>query len=397
MSAPRAVSRRDFMGAVALGAAGLRGRGGGDGSDDTAAPLVYVGTYTTDGRSRGIHRYRMHPDTGSLRPAGAVTVAANPSFLALHPRRRFIYAVNELTELAGQPSGAVTAFAVDRQSGALTLLNQRASHGGAPCYVGVDRTGKFVLVANYVGGSVAVLPIGADGRLGEATSVVRHEGSGPHPERQRSPHAHCIVVDRANQHALVTDLGTDRVIAYPFDARTGTLAVARASHAGLAPGAGPRHLVFHPGGRVVYVVNELGSTLSALQYTPETGGLREVQTVPTLAAPPAQRNAPADVHLAPSGRFLYLSNRGDDSIAVFSIHPAAGTLKLVELVSTRGSWPRNFALDPTGRFLFVANQRSDSIVGFRVDPATGRLTPTGQTVELPAPVCIRFADAAGEP
>ncbi|MEJ7813003.1 MAG: lactonase family protein, partial [Gemmatimonadaceae bacterium] len=305
-----ALSRRDFLGAVALGSAGLR-TAGGAGGDDAAAPFVYVGTYTNDGRSRGIHRYRMHPDSGALRPAGAVTVAANPSFLAVHPNRRFLYAVNEITEFEGQPSGAVTSFAVDQQTGALTPLNQRASHGGAPCYVTIDRTGRFALVANYVGGSVAILPIRADGSVGEATSVVQHTGSGPHPERQRSPHAHCIVVDTANRHALVADLGTDRVTAYPFDARRGTLTQAGASHAALTPGAGPRHLAFHPSGRVVYVANELDSTLSALRYTPETGALGEMQTIP-LITPAAQRNAPADVHVAPSGRFLYLSNRGQD-------------------------------------------------------------------------------------
>ena len=389
------LSRRDFLGAATtLGAAAALRAQRGAGDDAAAGLLVYVGTYTEKTNSRGIYRFRMDAGSGALRPVGEPAAAANPSFLALHPRRPILYAVNELTEFGGEPSGAVSAFAADARTGALAPLNQRTSQGGAPCYLSVDRTGRFALVANYVGGSVAVLPIGADGRLGDATAVVRHTGSGPNAERQGSPHAHCIIPDPANRYALVADLGTDRVTAYPFDARAGTLDTFRASHAALEPGAGPRHLAFHPNGRLVYVSNELDSTVSALRYAPETGTLSVAATVSTLgdAAPPV--NAPADIHVAPSGRFLYLSNRGHDSIAVFAIDPRTGAPTLVELTSTQGSWPRNFALDPSGRFLFVANQRSDSIVAFRVAARTGRLTPTGQPDALPAPVCIRFANGA---
>ena len=391
------LSRRRFVGAVAIGLVGLRQQGAGRRSERDS--VVFVGTYTTDGRSQGIHLLRMDRDTGTLRAAGVAIAAANPSFLAVSPSERFLYAVNELTEFEGAPSGAVSAFAVDaatgggggRGGGRLTLLGRRASRGGAPCYVTIDRTGRFALVANYVGGSVAVLPISADGSLGEATSVVQHKGTGPNPERQRSPHAHCIVLDPANRYALVADLGIDRVVVYRFDAQAGTISPAATSDAVLRPGAGPRHLAFHPSGRVVYVTNELDSTLTAFHYSPKTGALREAQTVATLAEGIAQPNAPADVHVSPSGRFVYVSNRGHDSIAVFAIHAKSGMLSLIELVSTGGKWPRNFAMDPTGRFLFVANQRSDSITGFRIDPRSGRLTPAGKPIELPVPVCIRFA------
>lgn len=386
------LSRRSFLGAAALAAARMRAGG----ADDRAAatdPLVHVGTYTNAGASRGIYRYRMDARNGALRPAGAPAVTADPSFLVRHPTRPLLFAVNELTELGGAATGAVTAFAVDRRTGALAARNRRVSHGGAPCYLSVDRTGRFALVANYVGGSVAALPIGDDGRLGEATSVVRLTGRGPHPERQRSPHAHCIILDPANRYALVADLGTDRVSAFPFDATAGTLAERGAPSVALRPGAGPRHLAFHPGGRLVYVVNELDSTLAALEYDPATGALRAVQTLPTLRGRVPAGNSPADLHVAPSGRFLYLSNRGHNSIAVFAIHPATGALSFVDQTPTRGDWPRNFAIDPSGRFLLVANQRSNSIVPFRVDAASGRLTLAGGPVRVPAPVCILFDPA----
>lgn len=387
------LSRRTFLGVAALAAVRLRTGGAEANADAAADPLVHVGTYTNTGSSRGIYRYRMDARSGALRPAGAAAVTADPSFLARHLARPLLFAVNELTELAGAATGAVTAFTVDPRTGALTALNRRASRGGAPCYVTVDRTGRFALVANYVGGSVAALPIGNDGRLGEATAVVQLTGRGPHRERQRSPHAHCIILDPANRYALVADLGTDRVTAFPFDANAGTLAERGAPGVALRPGAGPRHLAFHPGGRLVYVVNELDSTLTALEYDPANGALRAVQTLPTLSGRVPAGNAPADLHVAPGGRFLYLSNRGHNSIAVFGIHPTTGALSFVDQTPTRGDWPRNFAIDPSGRFLLVANQRSNSIVPFRVDAASGRLTLAGGPVRVPAPVCILFDPA----
>jgi 6-phosphogluconolactonase len=386
VTAETPLSRRAFVSAVALGTLGLRAPGGAGARER----LAYVGTYTNDGRSEGIYLLRMQSDSGALRLVGAVAATANPSFLAPTPDGRVLYAVSEVAEFEGTPSGAVSAFARDSATGGLVLLDRVPSGGGAPCYAALDRTGRFLLVANYGGGSVAVLPVRADGGLGEASSVVQHEGKGADPKRQSAPHAHCILPDPSNRFVLVTDLGLDRVIAYRFDARDGTLSRAAAAQASLAPGAGPRHLAFHPNGRVVYVVNELDSTLTVLRHDPATGSLAELQTIPTLVERTAGRNAPADVHVHPSGRFLYVSNRGHDSIAAFAVDRATALLRPLQEVPTGGSWPRNFALDPSGRFLLVANQRSDSIVGHRIDTATGLLTPTGQRVELPAPACIRF-------
>ena len=383
-------TRREFIAAAALSVTACRaGWWGSRGA--SREPLVYVGTYTNDRRSRGIYLLRMDPESGTLRMVGgaAAMVVANPSFLAVRPGRRFLYAVNEVTEFGGSASGAVSAFSLDPATGGLALLGQGASRGGAPCYVTVDRTGCFVLVANYVGGSVAVLPIQDDGRVGDATSLVQHRGRGPHAERQASPHAHCVILDPANRFALAADLGTDRVMVYRFDARAGTLSPADVAEAAVKSGAGPRHLAFHPDGRVLYVVNELDSTITAFRYDPRTGALAELQTVSTLGGR-AGESFSADLHVHPSGRFAYASNRGPDNIAVFSVDARTRRLALVQLASTGGHWPRNFALDPTGRLLIAANQRSDSLVVFRVDQSTGKLTPTGARAEVPAPVCVRF-------
>jgi 6-phosphogluconolactonase len=315
--------------------------------------------------------------------------SANPSFLTIHPNGRVLYAVNEISDFKGEKSGAVSAFAIDPASSALTMLNQGASGGEGPCYVSVDRAARVALVANYDGGSVAAIPLARDGRLDGPASVVHHEGHGAHPERQTKPHAHCILADPASRYILVADLGIDSVLTYRLDDRAPTLAPV-APRATMRPGAGPRHLAFHPNGRFVYVVNELDSTLATFHYDAERGTLKEIHTVPASPGGTSKSNYPADVHVASSGRVLYSSNRGDDSIAVFAIDTANGRLTPVQQVSTGGRWPRNFALDPTGRFLLVANQRSNTIVCFRVDVTTGRLTPTGQVMEVASPACVRF-------
>lgn len=373
----------------ALGIAGLRTSLRAD--ERAAEDPVYVGTYTHGGQSKGIYLLKMTRGTGALRIVGLVAETVEPSFLTVSPNGRFVYSVNETTEFDGKPSGAVSAFARDRATGKLTFLNSMPSGGGAPCYITLDRAGKFVLVANYVGGSIAVFPIRKDGGVGDSTAFLRHMGRGADPERQSSPHAHCIMPDPANRFVLVADLGLDRVLVYRFDARAGKLSEEPAERLATAPGAGPRHLAFHPSGRIVYVVNELDSTVSTLRYDRATGALEMLQTVPSLAEPMTGRNAPADIHVHPSGRFLYMSNRGHDSIAAFAIDKRTSTLQPLQWEPTGGNWPRNFAIDPSGRFLFVANERSNTIVTHRIDTRTGKLTPTGQTLELPAPVCIRFA------
>jgi 6-phosphogluconolactonase len=391
-------SRRDFVATVALGAvacARVRPASGGGVSaatGDATWPL-YVGTYTEDGRSRGVYRLAVDRATGAMRDEGLAADTPSPSFLALAPDGRALYAVNELTEYEGAASGSVTALARDAATGALSPRGRRATRGGAPCYVTADRTGRHVLVANYVGGSVAVLPVLADGGVGEATAVVRHAGRGPHAGRQEGPHAHCVIVAPDNRFALAADLGIDRVRVYRFDAARGTLAPADAPEAVLRPGAGPRHLAFAPGGRTLYLVNELDSTLVAFAYDAATGALAERQTLSTRPDGATGENLPADLHVHPSGRAVYASNRGDDTVAVFAVAPDTGRLALQQVVPTGGRWPRNFALDPAGRLLLVANQRSDAVVAFHVAADTGRLTPAGARATLPSPVCLRFAGA----
>ena len=386
-------TRRRFVKAAGLGVLGtaLTGR---------AAAVVrqagrprelalYVGTYTSGG-SEGIYLYRLDLADGSLKHAGTTAGVVNPSYLTLDARRRFLYAVNEVEEFGGAASGAVSAFAVDRRTGALSFLNQRASKGGAPCYVSVAADGKFVLVANYVGGNVAVLPVGRGGKLGEAVDVEQHTGAGPDRERQEAAHAHFITLDRENRFAYSCDLGTDKVMVYRFDRRTGSLSPNAPPSLSLKPGAGPRHLAFHPRGRFAYVLNELDSTVTALAHDPARGTLRELQTVSALPRDFAGANTGADIHLTPDGRFLYSSNRGHDSLARFAVNARTGALRPVGHTPTEGKTPRNFVIDPTGRFVLVANQKSDTVVTFRLDARTGALRPTGQTASVPSPVCLKL-------
>jgi len=386
MSGDARWTRRDFLSTTALGAMGLAGERRTVSVDERFA---YVGTYTTDGRSQGIYRLWLNAETGALRLDGVAAKTANPSYLALHPNGRVLYAVNELSEFRGEPSGAVSAYAIARATGALTLLNQQPSHGKAPCYVSVDRTGRVVLVANYGGGSITTIPVRRDGGLATAKNVVRHEGKSVDPVRQAAPHAHCVLPDPTNRYVLAVDLGIDAMLTYRLDDRTGAISVVTPG-AAAKPGAGPRHLTFHPNGRFAYVVNELDSTLSVFTYDGERGALTEVQVAPASPGGTVPDNHPADIHVAASGRHLYVSNRGDDTVAVFVIDPASGQVTPVQQIASGGRSPRNFALDPTGRFLLAANQRSDSIVSFRVDAESGRLTPTGSVVELAAPVCVKF-------
>jgi 6-phosphogluconolactonase len=380
-------TRRDFLSATAVGVVGLVRRGGDMGGVDER--LAYVGTYTTDGRSDGIYRLRLDTATGALRIDGLAVTSVNPSYLALHPNGRVLYAVNEISEFAKEPTGAVSAFAIARTSGALTPLNQQASHGKAPCYVSVDRTGTVVLVANYGGGSITTIPIRQDGRLGTPRNVVKHAGAGADPVRQTAPHAHCILADPGNTFVLAVDLGIDAILTYRFDPRTAAITVVP-SGAATKPGAGPRHLTFHPNGKFAYVVNELDSTIATYAYGAEQGTLEELQLTAASPGGTGTDNRPADVHVAASGRFLYASNRGDDTIAVFAIDQTSGQLSPVQQVPSGGKAPRNFSLDPTGRFLVTANQKSDTIVSFRVDAESGRLTPSGSSVEIATPVCVRF-------
>jgi 6-phosphogluconolactonase len=353
--------------------------------------LVYFGTYT-GAKSKGIYVSRLDVSSGALSAPELAAEAANPSYLAVHPARDFLYAVNEVGDYAGKPTGSVTAFAIDRSTGKLRPLNQQSSVGAGPAHIIVDKGGQSVLVANYGGGSVAVLPIGQDGGLKPASASIQHTGSSVNPQRQKEPHAHSVNLDPDNRLAYVADLGIDKILIYRFNAGDGSLVTNDPPFASVQAGAGPRHFAIHPQGRFAYVINELQCTVTAFSRDPMKGGLTPLQTISTL--PPGQTMLPAysgaDVQVHPSGRFLYGSTRGHDSIVVFAIDQTSGMLTLVQNEPTGGQTPRGFGIDPSGAYLLAANQRSDSVVVFRIDPQTGRLTTTGKKIDVGAPVCVKF-------
>jgi 6-phosphogluconolactonase len=365
-------------------------------SDNAAASretiLVYIGTFT-GAESKGIYLSRLDPATGALTPPVLAVETANPGFLEVDGSNRRLFAVNQIDDYAGQSAGAVSAYSIDPATGRLTSLNQQSSLGKGPCHLLLDREGRNVLVANYRSGSVAVLPVERDGRLGPASTVVQHNGKSVNPERQQGPHAHCVTLDPANRFAFVCDLGLDKVMVYKFDAREGSLSPAEPPFVATRAGAGPRHMTFHPDGRHAYVIHELDSPITAYACDAADGSLRELQTLSTLPEGFIGNNTTAEIQAHPSGKFLFGSNRGHDSIAVFAVHPANGTLTRVQIQSTLGKKPRHFGIDPAGKYLLAANQDSNTIAVFTIDPRTGHLKPTGQTVTAPSPVCVKFLPA----
>jgi 6-phosphogluconolactonase len=350
--------------------------------------LVYVGTYTGKG-SEGVYVYRLDSSTGALTSVSKTTGVENPSFLAIDPKGRCVYAVREFGGSAGRRGGAVVALSRNATTGELTVLNEQLSGGQGPCYVTVDREGRFLLVANYGSGHVAVLPIADDGRLLPATSVVQHEGSSINPARQKEPHAHSVVLDAANRYALAADLGIDKVMVYRFDSEHGKLLPNDPPFARCEPGSGPRHIAFHPNGKYVYVIEELSSTIAAFAYDADSGTLKPLRKIGTLPPGFQGTSTCADIHVHPSGRFLYGSNRGHNSIAAFAVDEKTGELRLLGHEPTQGKTPRNFAIDPSGTFLLAANQDSDTIVSFRIRQDTGGLAPTGQVCRVSMPVCLK--------
>ena len=351
--------------------------------------LVYVGTYTRSGRSRGTYVYQRDPATGSLTLLSAVD-DTDPSFLAFDPTRRFLFAVGESQEYQGLASGSVSSWLIDPDSGALTFLSRQATLGGDPCHLITDPTGKFLFVANHESGNVAVLPIADDGRLLPVSDLRQHAGSGPGPT-QKGPHAHFVALDPAGRLVFVNDKGIDKVMCYELDAAAGKLVPHDPPFARLHPGAAPRHIVFHPNGRYAYVNGEADLTITAFSFDAERGALTPIHHLSTLPeGATGARMSTAQILIEPTGRFVYVSNRGHDSIAIFAIDPDTGRLTALGHEPTQGRTPRNFAIDPEGVFLYAANQNSDTIVQFRIDPATGRLLPTGQVTEVGAPVCILF-------
>ncbi|HXZ32068.1 MAG TPA: lactonase family protein [Terriglobales bacterium] len=359
--------------------------------------ILFVGTYTEEGsKSKGIYAYNYDAKTGKVTPLGLAAETTNPSWVRISPNGRFLYAVNEIANYKGRKSGGLSAFSIDRDkdgrpTGKLTFLNEVPTQGADPCYVTVDRTGKYAMVANYTGGSLIVFRIHDDGSLGNPSAFMEHTGHGPNLQRQRSAHVHSADLSPDNRFAYVDDLGIDGLLVYQFDASKGVIAANSSNYATFDPGSGPRHFALHPSGKFAYVVSEMQGTVTAFSNDPATGTLQRLQTISTLPKDFKGEIEDAEVEIHPSGKFLYASNRGDgNSIAVFTIDAEKGTLTPVEYTPTGGKTPRTFEIDPTGTLLFAANQQSDNIVVFKIDKKKGRLTPTGQALDVASPTCVKF-------
>lgn len=352
--------------------------------------VVYVGTHTGD-PAGGIHQFTLDAASGALTPAGMTDHVGNPFFLALDATQRYLYAANAVNETQGIQGGGVSAFAIEAETGALTALNTQPAHGVTPCYVSVTRDRSCVLVANYSTGSLAVLPVQPDGSLAAATCTIQHEGASVDSRRQDGPHVHSIVLAPDDRYAFAADLGTDEVRIYSVDAASGQLTPNPAQpYVQVAPGSGPRHLVFPADAQHAYLINELSNTITVYDYQAASGMLTETQTISTLPPDYTGTSYCADIGFHPSGRFLYGTNRGHDSVAVYAIDSSTGKLDLLELVPTEGSYPWNLGVDPTGRYLLIANQKDDNVAVFAMDTDTGRLTYTGNKVEVPRAVCVEM-------
>jgi 6-phosphogluconolactonase len=353
---------------------------------------VFVGTYTGP-KSQGIYRCELDLKTGKLSSASVAAALKNPSFLAIHPSERFLYAVSEGG--TGKPAGAVSALSLDPKTGALALLNQQPSGGAGPCHLVVDRAGRNVLAANYGSGSCCCIPIKTDGSLAEPTSIIQHKGTSVDKSRQEGPHAHSINVDAKNRFAFCCDLGLDKVLVYRLGAAKGTLTPNSPPALDLAPGSGPRHFAFHPDGKTAYICGEMAMTITACNYDADKGILTKTQTLSTLPTGADRKGtSTAEVVVHPSGKFVYVSNRGHDSIAIFAIDAKTRALTAVGHQGKGISTPRNFAIEPTGQYMLVANQSGGSVIVFRIDAKTGALTPTGGSVAVASPVCVRFVGIA---
>lgn len=351
---------------------------------------VYIGTYTRN-EGRGIYRARFDRDTGSLSEVELAAETDSPAFLALHPDGNVLYSVNEISQFQGEEGGGVSAFRINPSNGELALLNQVSAKGAGPCHITVDQTGQTVLVANYGAGSVAAFPIQADGSLGTAGSVIQHQGSSVHPRRQQGPHAHAVVMSPEGNYVFAADLGLDQILIYQLDSAKGLLTPADPPAVNLAPGAGPRHFVFHTSGQFAYSINELDSTVTAFRY--ESGKLETIQTISTLPDDFEDENYPSEIMIHPNGRFLYGSNRGHDSIVIYEISQPDGLLTFVGHEPTQGPTPRYFGIEPSGSYLLSASQQEGTISVFEIDADTGTLRFTGQTIDVPTPVCIVFVEA----
>jgi 6-phosphogluconolactonase len=353
--------------------------------------VIFVGTYTTpeQSTSKGVYIFGLDTVSGKLMPRAIVKDLINPSYLTIHPQTGNVYVVHEKETFEGNPGGGVIALEVDPESGESRVLNKQSSGGEDPCYISLDRSGRFALVANYMSGSVAMLPIAADGRLNPVCYTCEHTGKSVHPERQDSPYAHSILPDPTNAFAIACDLGIDKILIYRLDLDAGELI--KHAEVSVTPGSGPRHLVFHPTGQYAYLACELNSTVVAFTWDSEGGMLEEFQNVRTLPPGYDGRNLPADIHITPNGQYLYVSNRGHDSLACYEVSPDSGMLTLKHHTSTGGAEPRGFAIDPTGKYLISANQNSNNVVTFLIDPGMGHLSRIGEEIDVSMPVCVKFA------
>ncbi|HEU4935107.1 MAG TPA: lactonase family protein [Vicinamibacterales bacterium] len=377
---------------IALAAVGTATHGLAQGPALTGSSmLVYVGTYTGP-KSKGIYVSRLDTENGTLSPAELAAETTSPSFLAVHPNEKYLYAVNETNTFTDE-TGGVSAFAIDRATGKLQALGTQSSEGAGPAHLTVDKSGRNVLVANYGGGSVAVLPINAkDGKLKSGSALMQHKGHSVNQSRQSEPHAHSITTDPSGRFVYVADLGLDWIVIYQLDERKGLLTLNEPPNAKVEPGAGPRHFSVHPSGRFGYVINELNCTLTAFTRDANYGGLTQLHTVSALPSTVQMQQgfSGAELEIHPSGRYLYTSIRGHNSISVFTIDQNSGRLTYVDNTPTQGNTPRGFGIDPQGKYLVAGNQNSDNVVVFRIDSSTGKLTPTGSKIDIGSPVSFKF-------
>src|SRR4030042_6478402 len=350
--------------------------------NDLTKQDFYVGTFGI-GQDGGIYFCRLNTSTGEIILRGEIRGIDNPAFLAIDASDRYLFSVNEVSEINGNPGGSVSSFAIDPENGRLSFINLQPTLGESQCHISIDHTGKFLLITNYSGGNLIVFPIMEGGTIGKNVDFIQHKGHSINPDRQESPHPHSIILSPDTRYVFVPDLGLDKILIYKLEQETGKLSPNNVPYISLKPGAGPRHFTFHPDGKFAYVINELDSTVTAYQYKTDKGKLKEIQTITTLPADFTGVSYCADIHVHPNKKFLYGSNRGHNSIACFKIDPSKGKLELKGFTSTQGNFPRNFAMDPSGQYLLAANQRSNNIVSLRINKETGELSPNGHSIEIP--------------